>query len=554
MGCAQSSDASSNAQAATTPNPGKSKSGQTGQTSKRKRHRRGQDDFVGIQEDDPSKPSQRPMDEVGPPQGNGSSAHPDAGSKPPPNPLAGGDRIPPAGGAPGAAALAPPAGPAGRNQSLAPNTYAHIANAPQRVVVAQPVVTNAGGEEHRRPFRTVLREALELAKAQRAKYGKFRKDEKHTVMELYDVIGLEEDTFLGPPNELQQRLAKFTFPPPNMHMLKEQEIDEDVVEYMLGAEEAKRRKQAGFEVAPAPSRNNANADGIRRRVGVSSEATATLQKIKVFKELPKTKTQTLHLMEAMQKSVLFKYLDSRDMKILFDAFEQETFPANTTIFEKGDDGDKFYLIENGRCQILIPDPDGGEARSIFVGEGDTFGELGVMYGTPRAATVVAVLDTVTWWIDRDTYRGTLLNQTLRKRERYMRFMEGVPILQTLDEYEKARIADVLEIDEKPQGSVVVKEGDAGEKFFIIEEGEVVVSKAQDGEVARLGPGRFFGEVALLFDKPRAATVTVASAHARLVSLSRTNFVSYLGPLEEKLRRNVDHYKQYMGKNRRVSNV
>jgi cAMP-dependent protein kinase regulator len=62
------------------------------------------------------------------------------------------------------------------------------------------------------------------------------------------------------------------------------------------------------------------------------------------------------------------------------------------------------------------------------------------------------------------------------------------------------------------GTSVVRQGDPGDDFFIIVEGHAVVTKQDrtDGdpvEVGRLGPSDYFGEIALLLDQPRAATVT-----------------------------------------------
>lgn len=73
------------------------------------------------------------------------------------------------------------------------------------------------------------------------------------------------------------------------------------------------------------------------------------------------------------------------------------------------------------------------------------------------------------------------------------------------------------------GEVIVRQGEPGDRFFIIESGTVAV--AVDGGAERaLGPGGSFGEIALLRDVPRTATVT-ASTEVRLVAIERTRFLA-----------------------------
>lgn len=78
----------------------------------------------------------------------------------------------------------------------------------------------------------------------------------------------------------------------------------------------------------------------------------------------------------------------------------------------------------------------------------------------------------------------------------------------------------------PAGTMVVREGDAGELFYVVAEGELVVSQ-QGRELRRLGPGDSFGEIALLRDVPRTATVEVAEP-ALVVALARPDFLRVLG--------------------------
>lgn len=63
-----------------------------------------------------------------------------------------------------------------------------------------------------------------------------------------------------------------------------------------------------------------------------------------------------------------------------------------------------------------------------IGEGGSFGELALIYGTPRAATIKAKTDVKLWGIDRDSYRRILMGSTIRKRKVYEGFLSRVSIL------------------------------------------------------------------------------------------------------------------------------
>jgi MFS family permease len=102
-------------------------------------------------------------------------------------------------------------------------------------------------------------------------------------------------------------------------------------------------------------------------------------------------------------------------------------------------------------------------------------------------------------------------------------LRGTPIFEPLGPASIERVARNLVPIEVDPGTVVIREGDAGDRFYVIEEGEVEVSR--HGEpLAKLGPGDFFGEIALLRNVPRTATVT-ASGLASLRSLDRAHFLA-----------------------------
>lgn len=89
----------------------------------------------------------------------------------------------------------------------------------------------------------------------------------------------------------------------------------------------------------------------------------------------------------------------------------------------------------------------------------------------------------------------------------------------LDEPGQLRLMAVAKTEQHPAGSVVVRQGEAGDAFFIVTEGKLEVHVEEDGksrQIATLEKGAFFGEMAALLGEPRSATVKAASA----VSLMR----------------------------------
>jgi CRP/FNR family cyclic AMP-dependent transcriptional regulator len=88
-------------------------------------------------------------------------------------------------------------------------------------------------------------------------------------------------------------------------------------------------------------------------------------------------------------------------------------------------------------------------------------------------------------------------------------LKRVPIFDGLDNRELERIAASMKPRTFRAGDTVTTEGKGGVGFFVIEDGEAKVTVHGD-ERRRLGPGDYFGEIALLTDRPRTATITAES--------------------------------------------
>ncbi|KAL3315203.1 cAMP-dependent protein kinase type I-beta regulatory subunit [Cichlidogyrus casuarinus] len=293
---------------------------------------------------------------------------------------------------------------------------------------------------------------------------------------------------------------------------------------------------------------NSNAEISRRRPrrgAVSGEVyTEEDAASYVKKVVPKDYKTMSALSKAIAKNVLFQHLDDNERSDIFDAMFPVHRNMGDTIIQQGGEGDNFYIIDQGSVEIFV----NGDYVST-IGEGGSFGELALIYGTPRAATVRAKTEVKLWGIDRDSYRRILMGSTIRRRKMYQEFLSRVPILDNLDKWERLTVADALEPVRFEDGEKVVQQGDPGDDFFIITEGTAAVLQRPNETsepimVSTLGASDYFGEIALLLDRPRAATV-VAQGPLKCVKLDRKRFERVMGPCSEILKRNISKYNSYI---------
>jgi len=298
------------------------------------------------------------------------------------------------------------------------------------------------------------------------------------------------------------------------------------------------------EAAPPPVVNQG-----RRRVSVCAESPSENMNATV-KVIPKNEEETTRIMEILKKNVLFKHLDPDQMGTVKDAMALMEFKDGDEIIKQGADGDNFYVLDDGTVHCSVSKDD-AIVFQIDYGVGDSFGELAIMYNAPRAATCKASSDCKLWALDRVSFKVILMKTTISKRNIYKGFLQQVPILAQLTEYEILTIADALQEESFNDGEVICKQGDSGDTFYIIKEGTAVCSQKNatgaEGEVARLENGAYFGEIALLTSKPRQATVTVVG-DLRCLVLDRKTFKRVMGPMQDILMRSMESYNKFQAAN------
>lgn len=271
------------------------------------------------------------------------------------------------------------------------------------------------------------------------------------------------------------------------------------------------------------------------RSSVSAEAYGAWNKKGTFNapKYPKDAGQTQRIKTALLSGFMFSALDDKDMQVVIEAFKEEKrSPGNEVIKQFDEDAASLFLIEKGTLAVHKRkdknEPHPGPQVFTYQDSG-VFGELALLYNCPRAATVIAKTDCLLWSIDRETFNHLVKDAAARKRETHNSFLASVEILKSLDPYERSKIADALRAKSYQAGETLIKQGDPGSEFYILEEGSAVALK--DGnEVMKYGSRDVFGELALIKDQPRAATVT-AKTTCKCLVLERAAFKRLLGPLD-----------------------
>lgn len=269
---------------------------------------------------------------------------------------------------------------------------------------------------------------------------------------------------------------------------------------------------------------------------------------------PKTDDQRKRLQEACKNILLFKNLDPEQMAQVLDAMFERNVDAGEHIIELDDDGDNFYVIERGTFDIVKKVDNIPQVVGTYDNSG-SFGELALMYNTPRAATIIATSSGSLWALERQTFRRIIVKNNAKKRRVYEAFIESLPLLESLEPSERMRVVDVLSSKTYTDGERIITQGDQADCFYIVESGHVRITiirqsktrldkASEEVEIAVCSRGEYFGELALVTNKPRAASA-YAKGNVKCLVMDIHAFERLLGPCVEIMKRNITHYEEQL---------
>jgi putative peptide zinc metalloprotease protein len=228
---------------------------------------------------------------------------------------------------------------------------------------------------------------------------------------------------------------------------------------------------------------------------------------------------------------LFSDMGKKERELLVPLFRAENRHSGDYIIRQGESGDRFYIISYGKASVIVKDDYGSERVVASLGPGDFLGQVALLNDTPRNATVKA--DTALELLflvrkDFDNLVGThpSIKDALLENEAFASFIKRIPLFSELPLTQVNFIAGRMYSLKYNTGETIINQGDVGNTFYVIKEGHFSVQvKSETGEekiVGRLGPGEYFGEIALLLDVPRTATVR-ATTPGELFALDKAHF-------------------------------
>eukprot|EP00429_Kryptoperidinium_foliaceum_P072011 CAMPEP_0176071988 /NCGR_PEP_ID=MMETSP0120_2-20121206/35958_1 /TAXON_ID=160619 /ORGANISM="Kryptoperidinium foliaceum, Strain CCMP 1326" /LENGTH=452 /DNA_ID=CAMNT_0017405649 /DNA_START=65 /DNA_END=1423 /DNA_ORIENTATION=+ len=296
-----------------------------------------------------------------------------------------------------------------------------------------------------------------------------------------------------------------------------------------------------------------NMKGKDRRTGVSAPA-IDQDRMKDWKRPHYEKTQEARerikgIIKTNDKlQVLFGHLTEQAIYDVIDAMKPESIEAGTNLINQGEEGTFFYIVDDGSFDVFVKRGDDPPGKVLEYGPGSMFGELALMYNAPRAATVTATSSSRVWALDRESFQMMLATAENTKKSTHEEFLYKIELFKHMTKYEICKLSDLLEPELFEDGEEIMKQGDKGEACYILEDGQAkAYIQGEQGEVEvkhYTTPGEFFGEVALLTNEPRRATVRAEGQGCSVLTLKTEDFDTVMGPIKNTLEKNIDLYPNY----------
>lgn len=236
---------------------------------------------------------------------------------------------------------------------------------------------------------------------------------------------------------------------------------------------------------------------------------------------------------ALRRIPLFGDLDPQDFLALVGGLELRTVSAGATIVREGEPGSSLFCLVEGSAQAMR----GSGANAVVLSrieEGAFFGEMALLAGAARTASVVALEECRLLELGRDqlTALGQRHPEVQAAVQRHFKgrvlddLLRVSPLFRPFGPAERLRLLDAFHVRSFPAGTVLLQEGRPGIGLYVILRGRCVAFQVlPDGRENPYPPmveGDVFGELSLLRNQPVSATVR-AQTESIVIGISHKAF-------------------------------
>ena len=231
---------------------------------------------------------------------------------------------------------------------------------------------------------------------------------------------------------------------------------------------------------------------------------------------------------------LFSDLDPDAFVAVLESMKLNRVNPGEWIIKEGDRGDSMFAIASGMVEVIKRVGKSKAVKLATLGEGAFFGEMSVLRGGPRRASIRAIKPSELFEISRSVLDQVCLKYPsvidVLKRFSMQRLLRNLlftsPLFQPFTKEERVAIIEKFVSRDVESGEQVIEEGSSANGFYVILQGKMdVMRKLDNGDSILLGKleeGDVFGEISCLKKSPAVATVQAASP-ASVLRLSRNEF-------------------------------
>ena len=232
---------------------------------------------------------------------------------------------------------------------------------------------------------------------------------------------------------------------------------------------------------------------------------------------------------------LFSELKDDEFTELCKYIKLRRFMKNSPVIRQGDKGDNFYTIVSGRAKVVVSENSGTEKIVGTLSTGDSFGETALIEKGPRTASIVTLTPVAVFEISREGFEKFLASNAENKEKitgkiRLGKMLLASPVFAFMSQKQISYLIKNLKPERIKGGTTVFKQGDDGDKFYLIQEGNIHLERFENSlrtlDVI-LKQGNFFGEMALVKNIPRTATAETVN-DCLLFSLDKETFCNIIG--------------------------